>query len=71
LVVDDHFVVRLGLAAVLNAKADLQVVAEAENGFEAIERFRKHHPDITLMDLLMHCRQASGGTVCGGAIDRP
>jgi len=53
LVVDDHFVVRIGLAAVLNAEADLRVVAEAGNGFEAIELFRKHHPDVTLMDLLM------------------
>jgi len=53
LVADDHFVVRMGLAAVLNAEADLRVIAEAENGFEAIELFRKHHPDITLMDLLM------------------
>jgi two-component system NarL family response regulator len=41
------------LAAVLNAKAGLQVVAKAENGSEAIELFRKHHPDITLMDLFM------------------
>jgi DNA-binding NarL/FixJ family response regulator len=40
--VDDHFVVRIGLAAALNAEADLRVVAEAEDGFAAIELFRKH-----------------------------
>jgi DNA-binding NarL/FixJ family response regulator len=51
LVVDDHNVVRQGLVALLNTVSDLQVVAEASDGPEAIETFRKHKPDITLMDL--------------------
>jgi DNA-binding NarL/FixJ family response regulator len=51
--VDDHPVVREGIAAVLSSEADIVVVAEANNGREAIEQFRKHRPDITLMDLQM------------------
>lgn len=51
--VDDHPVVREGIAAVLSSEADIVVVAEAGNGREAIEQFRKHRPDITLMDLQM------------------
>jgi DNA-binding NarL/FixJ family response regulator len=51
--VDDHPVVREGIAAVLSNEADIVVVAEAGNGQEAIEQFRKHRPDITLMDLQM------------------
>ena len=53
LVADDHFIVRVGLTTVLNAEPDLRVVAEAKDGSEAIELFRKHRPDITLMDLFM------------------
>lgn len=51
MLVDDHFLLRQGLQLVLSLKPDLKVVAEAENGRNAIELFRKHHPDITLMDL--------------------
>jgi len=51
--VDDHPVVREGIAAVLSSEADIVVVAEAGNGSEAIAQFRKHRPDITLMDLQM------------------
>jgi two-component system NarL family response regulator len=50
LVVDDHFVVRLGLTSALNLEPDMQVVAEASDGRQAIELFRKHKPDITVMD---------------------
>jgi DNA-binding NarL/FixJ family response regulator len=53
LIVDDHFVVRMGLVAVINTQADMVVVAEATNGREAIELFRQHRPDVTLMDLRM------------------
>jgi len=49
--VDDHFLLRKGLQLVISLKHDMKVVAEAENGREAIEQFRKHQPDITLMDL--------------------
>ena len=53
LIVDDHAVVREGLVAILNRQDDLTVVGEAANGHEALEQWRKHRPDITLMDLRM------------------
>jgi DNA-binding NarL/FixJ family response regulator len=51
--VDDHPIYRGGLAALLGAYPDFQLVAEAAHGREALERFREHRPDITLMDLSM------------------
>jgi DNA-binding NarL/FixJ family response regulator len=51
--VDDHALLRKGVAAVVNAEPDLKLVAEASNGEEAIEKFRIHRPDVTLMDLQM------------------
>lgn len=51
LVVEDHNVVRQGLVALLNLEDGLEVVGEAADGVEAIAQFRKHHPDITLVDL--------------------
>jgi DNA-binding NarL/FixJ family response regulator len=51
--VDDHPLLRKGIAAVVNAEPDLKLVAEASNGEEAIEKFRIHRPDVTLMDLQM------------------
>jgi DNA-binding NarL/FixJ family response regulator len=53
LCVDDHSLVRKGIASILNNEPDIQLVAEAANGREAVERFRQHHPDVTLMDLRM------------------
>jgi DNA-binding NarL/FixJ family response regulator len=53
LIVDDHFVVRTGLAAVISTQPDMEVVGEAVDGRQAVEMFRKHTPDITLMDLRM------------------
>jgi DNA-binding NarL/FixJ family response regulator len=53
LTVDDHPLLRSGIAALVNAEADMKLVAEASNGLEAIERFRTYRPDITLMDLQM------------------
>jgi len=53
LTVDDHPVLREGIAAILAGEPDMDLVAEAGNGREAIEQFRAHHPDITLMDLQM------------------
>src|SRR5260370_1916336 len=53
LAVDDHTLFRSGIAALLATQPDMSLVAEASNGREAIERFRTHHPDITLMDLQM------------------
>src|SRR5260370_3080812 len=51
--VDDHALLRGGIAALVNAESDMRLVAEASNGKEAIERFRLHRPDVTLMDLQM------------------
>jgi DNA-binding NarL/FixJ family response regulator len=53
MIVDDHPLLREGIAAVIQGEADMMVVAEANNGHEAVECFRKHRPDVTLMDLLM------------------
>jgi DNA-binding NarL/FixJ family response regulator len=53
MVVDDQAVVRQGIVALINTVADMAVVAEATNGQEAIEQFRAHRPDVTLMDLRM------------------
>jgi DNA-binding NarL/FixJ family response regulator len=53
LAVDDHPVVRQGIAGLVAVHSDMSVVAEASNGREAIQQFRAHHPDITLMDLQM------------------
>jgi DNA-binding NarL/FixJ family response regulator len=53
LTVDDHPLLREGIAAVVQGEEDLSLVAEATNGREAIEAFRLHRPDVTLMDLQM------------------
>jgi DNA-binding NarL/FixJ family response regulator len=53
LTVDDHPVLREGIAALLEGQKDMILVAEAVNGREAIEQFRTHRPDVTLMDLQM------------------
>ena len=53
LTVDDHPLLRKGIAALVNAEPDLKLVAEASNGKEALDAFRSHQPDVTLMDLQM------------------
>lgn len=53
MVVDDHPVVRRGIALLLSTEPDLTLVAEADNGRQAIQQFRTHRPDVTLMDLQM------------------
>lgn len=53
LTVDDHPMLREGIAAVLAAEDDMELVAEASNGREAVEQFRAHRPDVTLMDVQM------------------
>jgi len=49
LIADDHSVVREGLASLIGRKADMTVVAEAGNGREAVELWKQHHPDVTLL----------------------
>jgi DNA-binding NarL/FixJ family response regulator len=51
MVVEDHHIVRQGLVALLNTVPDMTVVAEASNGKDALDLFRQHQPDVTLMDL--------------------
>ncbi len=53
LTVDDHALLGEGIAALVNAEPDMKLVAEASNGEKAIEQFRLHRPDVTLMDLQM------------------
>jgi DNA-binding NarL/FixJ family response regulator len=53
LTVDDHPILREGIAAIIENHADIVLVGEAANGREAIECFRKLHPDVTLMDIVM------------------
>jgi DNA-binding NarL/FixJ family response regulator len=53
LAVDDHPLFRSGVAALLASQADMQLVAEGGNGREAVQQFRRHRPDVTLMDLQM------------------
>jgi DNA-binding NarL/FixJ family response regulator len=53
LAVDDHALIRQGIAVLIGTQPDMTLVAEASNGREAIQQFRTHRPDITLMDLQM------------------
>ena len=53
LVADDHYVVRMGVAAIINHEPDMVVVAEAANGAQAIELFGLHQPDLVLLDSRM------------------
>ena len=53
LVIDDHPLVRQGIARLVDVHEDMTLVAEASNGRDAIQQFRVHHPDVTLMDLQM------------------
>ena len=67
LIADDHPLMRSGIAAVLSAQAGFSVVAEAGNGDEAVEQYRRFRPDITLMDLQMPGRDGIAATaaICG------
>lgn len=53
MVIDDHSIVRQGLVALLNTEEDLSVIAEGSDGQQAIDLFKQHAPDVTLMDLRM------------------
>src|SRR5579864_1877413 len=67
LVVDDHFMVRMGLSASLNVEPDMEVVAEAGNGEDALRAYHKHHPTLVLMDLRL---PGMSGVDCTAAILR-
>jgi len=53
LIVDDHAILRMGLASLLNAKPGLEVIGEAGNGLEGVRKAMKLHPDLIIMDLMM------------------
>mgnify|MGYP001553854257 CR=1 FL=1 len=53
LVADDHFIVRSGLVALIDSEPDMQVVAQASDGAQAIEAYARHRPDVMLVDLRM------------------
>jgi DNA-binding NarL/FixJ family response regulator len=53
LIADDHFIVRLGLVGLINTEPDMEVVAEAADGAQAIELFRKLNPDLAVLDMRM------------------
>jgi two-component system NarL family response regulator len=67
LVVDDHFMVRMGLSASLNVEPDMEVVAEAGKGDDALEAYRTHRPSLVMMDLRL---PGMTGTDCTAAILR-
>jgi DNA-binding NarL/FixJ family response regulator len=67
LVVDDHFMVRMGLCASLNVEPDMEVVAEAGEGRAALEAYRKNRPGVVMMDLRL---PGMGGIECTAAILR-
>jgi two-component system NarL family response regulator len=53
LIAEDHLIARVGVKTIINAQPDMTVVAEAANGLQAVELFRKHRPDVSLMDVRM------------------
>jgi two-component system NarL family response regulator len=53
LVAEDHLVARVGVTTIVNLQTDMTIVAEASNGQQAIELYRKHRPDVTLLDMRM------------------
>jgi two-component system NarL family response regulator len=65
LVVDDHFMVRMGLCASLNVEPDMEVIAEAGNATAALEAYRQHRPNLVMMDLRL---PGMSGTDCTAAI---
>jgi len=69
LIADDHAIFRQGLATIINRDPDMQVIAQAENGEQAIALFEEHQPDVTLMDLRMPDVEgvAAIGAICAAA----
>ncbi len=70
LMVDDHPLLRQGVAAVIEGQPDMLLVAEAQDGSEAIEKFRQHQPDVTLIDLRMPGMNGTA-TICAIRKDFP
>jgi DNA-binding NarL/FixJ family response regulator len=53
LLVDDHMILRMGMSFAVNNQPDMRVVAQAQDGIEAVEMYRQHHPDVVVLDLRM------------------
>ncbi len=66
-IADDHFIVRIGLVALVSTEPDMQVVAEAADGLQAVDFFAKFKPDLILMDLRMPFKSGIEATaeICG------
>jgi DNA-binding NarL/FixJ family response regulator len=62
LVADDHFIVRIGLVALVNTEPDMEIVAEAADGVQAVDLFREVNPDLVLMDLRMPVKDGIAAT---------
>jgi len=65
LVAEDHLVARVGVTTIVNLQPDMKVVAEASNGQQAVEMYRKHRPDVALLDMRM---PVMSGVEAAGAI---
>jgi DNA-binding NarL/FixJ family response regulator len=63
LVADDHFIVRMGLIALVNTEPDMVIVGEAADGHQAVDLFSKHKPDLVLMDLRMPIKDGIEATI--------
>jgi DNA-binding NarL/FixJ family response regulator len=63
LVADDHYIVRIGLVALVNTESDMEVVAEAVDGLQAVELFEKLKPDLVLMDSRMAVKTGIEATI--------
>ena len=63
LVADDHYIVRMGLISLVSTEPDMEVVAEAANGAQAVELYGKHAPDLVLMDLSMPIKDGIQATL--------
>jgi DNA-binding NarL/FixJ family response regulator len=62
IVADDHFVVRMGVIALVNTERDMEVVAEAADGVQALDLYEQHKPDLVLMDLRMPIKDGISAT---------
>jgi DNA-binding NarL/FixJ family response regulator len=63
LVADDHFIVRMGLIALVNTESHMAIVGEAADGSQAVELYAKHKPDLVLMDLRMPIKDGIEATI--------
>jgi DNA-binding NarL/FixJ family response regulator len=63
LIADDHYIVRMGLIALVNTEADMEVIAEAVDGAQAVDLFARHNPDLALMDSRMPVKNGIEATM--------